>query len=287
MKPSAFEYVRATSVDDAISALSQHGDEARLLAGGQSLIAMMNTRLAEPKVLVDIGRLSDLSYIRVEGDALCIGALTTHNTVLQSAEVAAHCPLISAAYANVAHHTVRNRGTLGGNLCHNDPASEMPLAASLLDAELVLRGSSGERRMAAEEFFVDTFHTAAHADEILTEIRFARQGAGEGWAFEVVSQLKGDYAIVAAGCRFAMIDGVCRNVRLGFVGAGPTIKRVAAAEAALEGQPLNDATIAAVAEAAVGAVDPHADMHADVQYKLDLVQALSDRVLKQAASRAV
>lgn len=287
MKPSAFEYVRATSVDHAISALSQHGDEARLLAGGQSLIAMMNTRLAEPKVLVDIGRLSDLSYIRVDGDVLCVGALTTHNTVLNSSDVAAHCPLISAAYANVAHHTVRNRGTLGGNLCHNDPASEMPLAASLLDAELVLRGGNGERRVAAEDFFVDTFHTAARADEILTEIRFARQGAGEGWAFEVVSQLKGDYAIVAAGCRFAMVDGVCRNVRLGFVGAGPTIKRVAAAEAALEGQPVDDATIAAVAEAAVGAVDPHTDMHADVQYKLDLVQALSERVLKQAASRAV
>jgi CO/xanthine dehydrogenase FAD-binding subunit len=286
MKPSAFEYVRAHSVEDAVAALADHGDEARLLAGGQSLIAMMNTRLAQPSVLVDIGRLADLSHIRVEDDVVSIGALTTHNTVLGSAEVADHCPLITAAYANVAHHTVRNRGTLGGNLCHNDPASEMPLAAALLDAEMVLRSTGGERRVSANDFFVDTFHTAARHDEMLTEIRFVKQKPGEAWAFEVVSQLKGDYAIVAAGCRFSVADGVCRKVRLGFVGAGPTIKRVVAAEAVLEGAALNDDTVAAVAKAAVDAVDPHADMHADVQYKLDRVEALSERVLTQAAARA-
>lgn len=286
MKPSAFEYVRASSVDDAVGALAQHGEDARLLAGGQSLIAMMNTRLAQPSVLVDIGRLSDLSHIRIENDLVSVGALATHNTVLGSADVAAHCPLITAAYANVAHYTVRNRGTLGGNLCHNDPASEMPLVAALLDAEMVLRSTDGERRVSANDFFVDTFHTAARADEMLTEIRFARQDAGEGWAFEGVSQLKGDYAIVAAGCRFTIADGVCRNVRLGFVGAGPTIKRVQQAEAALEGAAMNETAVAAVAKAAVSAVDPHDDMHADVQYKLDLVEALCERVLKQAAARA-
>jgi len=286
MKPSAFEYVRASSVDDAVGALAQHGEDARLLAGGQSLIAMMNTRLAQPSVLVDVGRLSDLSFIRVEDDALNIGALTTHNTVLGSADVEARCPLITAAYANVAHHTVRNRGTLGGNLCHNDPASEMPLVAALLDAEMVLRSKDGERRLTANDFFVDTFETGARPDEMLTEIRFARQSDREGWAFSEVSQRKGDYAIVAGGCRFSLNNGACANVRLGFVGVGPTIKRVPEAEAVLEGATINAETIAKVAAAAVGAVEPASDMHADAQYKLDLVETLTERLLTEAAGRA-
>ena len=209
MKPPAFAYERPDSVAAAVAALARHGEDAKLLAGGQSLIAMLNLRLLAPKTVIDAGRLRELDYIRADGNELAIGALTRHNTVMHSAEVARQCPLITDAYRFISHHAIRNRGTIGGNLCHADPASELPVVAILLDATLVLKSSAGERRVAAADFFKGPFETAARADELLTEVRFPAQPKGQGYAFDEVSQRHGDFAIVAAGCT---LDGRGRRL---------------------------------------------------------------------------
>jgi aerobic carbon-monoxide dehydrogenase medium subunit len=286
VKPAQFEYIKAATIEDAVRALGQHGDRARILAGGQSLIPMMNFRLITPEVLIDIGNIKTLSFIRREGDALVIGAGTTHTEILKSADVKKACPLLTEAYGHVAHHTIRNRGTIGGNICHHDPASEVPLVLTLLDATLTLVGPNGSREVPAAEFFVGMMETAAASDELLTEIRIPAQPDGEGFAFAEVSTRKGDYAIVAAACRLNVRGGSFTDVKLGFVGAGVHIKRIPEAEAALENQPASDQSIEkAVAEAAKRA-QPDEDVQADVAYKLDLVRTLGSRVLRTAHGRA-
>ena len=285
MKPPAFAYERPDTVAAAVAALARHGEDAKLLAGGQSLIAMLNLRLVAPRTVIDTGRLRELDYVRADGDELRIGALARHNTVMHAAEVARRCPLIADAYRFISHHAIRNRGTIGGNLCHADPASELPLVAILLGATLVLRSSAGERRVAAADFFKGPFETAARADELLTEIRFPTQVSGQGYAFDEVSQRHGDFAIVAAGCTLSIADGVCREARLGYAGVGGHAARVAAAEAALAGQPATGETFAKAAAAAARAVQPTSDVHADEAYRRDLVRALTVRVLGAALQR--
>ena len=286
MKPSNFEYVRATTVQDAVESLARYGERAKLLAGGQTLIPLMNFRLAAPEVLIDIGRIDELDFIRLDGNTLVIGAGTRHNTVLSSHLVRDACPLLTEAYSNVSHHSVRNRGTIGGNVCHNDPASEVPLILTLLGATLILVGPGGTRSVAADDFFADLLETVVKPDEILTEIRIPKQAANEGYGFTEVSPRKGDYAIVGAGCRFTVAGGKFENVRLGFVGAGHKIKRMPAAEAALEGHPTSDATIAAATDMAAQTAEPSADVQADVEYKRDLVKSLGTRALRIARDRA-
>jgi CO/xanthine dehydrogenase FAD-binding subunit len=286
MKPAPFEYERAADVASALSALAKFGKQAKVLAGGQSLIPMLNLRIAATERLVDVSRLDELRYIRVAGNELRIGALTTHNTVLKSSEVAAHCPIVVEAYRLVSHHSVRNRGTIGGSLCHNDPASEMPLVVNLLDATLIARSASGERTIAADKFFTGSFETALDASELLLEIRLPIPAKGHGWSFQEVSQRKGDFALVAAGAMLTIDDGVCRDVRLGFRNVGETIFRIPAIEAQIEGQAPSSALYSAAAKAAMDAVDPSSDVHADEIYRRDLVKALTERVLTTAVDRA-
>ena len=286
MKPAPFEYERAADLASALSALARYGSKSRVLAGGQSLIPMLNLRLASAERLIDVGRLDELRYIRVDGDEVHIGALTTHNAVLQSPEVAQHCPIMVEAYRLVSHHSVRNRGTIGGSLCHNDPASEMPLVANLVGATLIARSASGERAIAADKFFKGNFETALHPNELLVEIRVPIPPKGHGWSFQEVSQRKGDFALVAAGAVLALDGGVCRHVRLGFRNVGATTFRLPAVEARIEGQPPGAALFAAAAEAAMTAVDPPSDLHADEAYRRDLVKVLAERVLATAAVRA-
>lgn len=286
MKPGNFSYVRAETLNEAISALQKHGDAAKLLAGGQSLIPMMNFRMAAPDVLVDIGRISDLDFIRMDGDTLVIGAGTRHAAILSSDLVRQACPLLVEAYEDVAHPTIRNRGTIGGNVCHHDPASEVPLVLTLVDASLELVGPDGSRTVSADGFFLDTMETAIADNEVLTEIRIPRQGAGDHYAFVEVSPRKGNYAIVGAGCRFGLSGGNFSNVRLGFIGAGTHIKRIAEAEAALEGRAATDEVIAAAADVAAEKAEPSEDAIADVDYKRDLVKTLGARVVKSARDRS-
>ena len=287
MKPPAFAYERPTSVQAALTALARHGEDAKVLAGGQSLIAMLNLRLLAPKTIIDANRLAELDYIRIEGGELAIGALARHNTVLRSKEVAQHCPLIAEAYRFVSHHAIRNRGTIGGNLCHADPASELPVVALLLDATMVLKSGSGERRVRAGDFFKGPFETAVRADELLTEVRFPAQPKGQGYAFDEVSQRHGDFALVAAGCTLGVADGVCRAARLGYAGVGPHALIAPEAEAALIGQPATTESFAKAAATAAEHVRPISDVHADAAYRRDLVRTLTSRVLAAALARCV
>jgi aerobic carbon-monoxide dehydrogenase medium subunit len=286
MKPPAFEYERPANTQAAVAALGRYGDRAKVLAGGQSLVAMLNLRLVAPERLIDVSRLNELKHIRVAGNELRIGALTTHNAILKSAEVATHCPIMTEAYGHVSHHAVRNHGTIGGSLCHNDPAAEMPLVVNLLGATLVALSSGGERLIAVEQFFRGNFETALKDDELLTEIRVPIPAKGHGWSFQEVSQRKGDFALVAAGAVMSLDNGACRNVRLGFRNAGANVFRVKAVETQLEGQPPTGPLFASAANAAALAVDPPADVHADVDYRRDLVKTLTERVLTKAVERA-
>jgi carbon-monoxide dehydrogenase medium subunit len=286
MKPAPFEYERAADVASALSALAKFGKQAKVLAGGQSLIPMLNLRIASTERLIDVSRLDELRYIRVAGNELHIGALTTHNIVLASADVQTHCPIMVEAYAQVSHHSVRNRGTIGGSLCHNDPASEMPLVVNLLGATMIARNATGERAVAADKFFTGNFETALDASELLVEIRVPIPAQGHGWSFQEVSQRKGDFALVAACAMLTIDGGVCSQVRLGFRNVGEMIFRLPAVEALIEGQAPSPALFSAVAKAAMDAVDPTSDVHADETYRRDLVKVLTERVLTTAVERA-
>ena len=200
MKPPPFDYERPADTDAALASLASHAGRAKVLAGGQSLLAMLNLRLISPEYLIDVSRLGELKYIRVDGNELRIGALTTHNTVMKSADVATYCPIMVEAYRHVSHHAVRNRGTIGGSLCHNDPAAEMPLVVNLLGASMVARSKNGERVIAADQFFRGNFETALKDDELLTEIRVPIPANGHGWSFQEVSQRTATEAL-AAGCQ--------------------------------------------------------------------------------------
>ena len=283
MKPPRFRYLRAGSVDGALQALADNPD-ARILAGGQSLIAMMNLRLVRPACLIDINRVPELGYIREEGAGVAIGALARHNEVKHAALVQARCPLLTEAYESIAHHTVRNRGTLGGNLCHADPSSETPAVMIAVGATLVLRSVAGSREVAAEDFFLGPYETAARQDEMLIEIRLPGRGA-DGWAFAEVSNRHGDFAIAVIAATLGLEGGRCTAARVVASGVGEHAVRLVPAEEALVGGPIDDASLARAGEAAREAVDPHSDSHADAAYRRDAIAALTRRTVRRAAER--
>ena len=279
MKPPRFRYLRAESVDGALRALADNPD-ARPLAGGQSLIAMMNLRLVRPACLVDINRVAGLDYVREDGDGVAIGTLARHNDVKHSDLVRARCPLLTEAYESIAHHTVRNRGTLGGNLCHADPSSETPAVMVAVGATLVLQSVGGRREVAAEEFFHGPYETAARQDELLVEIRLPGRGT-DGWAFAEVSNRHGDFAIAVVATTLRLADGRCEAARVVASAVGEHAARLTPAEDALTGGAIDDAAIERAAEAAAGAIDPHSDSHADAAYRRDAVAALTRRTLRR------
>jgi CO/xanthine dehydrogenase FAD-binding subunit len=284
VKPASFDYFRAEKIDDALMALAANA-EAQVLAGGQSLIAMMNLRLAKPGSLIDINRLTDLDYIRPEGDELAIGALTRHTTAATSTVVAEFCPLMTAAYDHIAHRAVRNRGSVGGNLCHADPSSENPAVAIASGARLVLKSTDGERRVAAEDFFLGLYETAAQQNELLTEIRIPKAPAHQGWSFQETSTRKGDFALVGIAATLDCPNGTCTKARIVAVGVGERAMRLDAAEAAITGAVMDDTGLTAAAEAARDSVDPPSDFHADSEFRRDLVFSLTKRALSEAHGR--
>lgn len=286
MKPPVFEYERPANLRAALDALSRHGGKAKLLAGGHSLIPMLNLRLVAPGRLIDVGRLTELQYIAEETGQLRIGALTTHNAIFRSPIVASNCPIMTEAYQHVANHSIRNRGTLGGNLCHNDPAFEMPLVISLLGGTMLARSARSSRTITAAKFFKAPFATDLAADEMLVEVRIPRLPAGHGYCFLEVSQRFGDRALVAAGCLLTIRYGTCRDVRIGFRNTVHNVFRSPAAEAKLEGKPASAAVIEAAAEAAAANLPPAGDLHADDAYRRDLAATLIQRMLRMACARA-
>jgi carbon-monoxide dehydrogenase medium subunit len=286
MKPPVFDYERPATLRAALDALSRHGGKARLLAGGHSLIPLLNMRLIAPGRLIDVSRLTELQYIVEEYGQLRIGALTTHNTILRSPVVAASCPIMTEAYAHVANHSIRNRGTLGGNLCHNDPAFEMPLVVTLLGATMIARSARSTRTIPAERFFKAPFATDLAADEMLVEVRVPRLAPGHGYNFLEVSQRYGDRALIAAGCLLTIRYGTCRDVRIGFRNAVHNVFRIPAAEAKIEGKPASASVIEEAAEAAASNVTSAGDLHADEAYRRDVTATLAQRMLRTACARA-
>src|SRR5215831_110713 len=197
MKPAAFDYVAAETLDEAVSVLARAGGDGKILAGGQSLVPMLNFRLVRPSILIDINRIRDLGYVDATGDVVRIGALTRHHALETSPVIKAHLPIMTAAMQHVAHLAVRNRGTIGGSLSHADPAAELPMMAVLLEAELTIASPRGSRIVPAQAFFLGTLTTALAADELLAVVRFPKLPAGSGWGFAEVARRRGDFALAA------------------------------------------------------------------------------------------
>ena len=276
MIPAEFDYVAPETLDDAIRALADGGEDAKLLAGGHSLLPLMKLRLAAPALLVDLRRVPDLAGIRANGDVR-IGAMTTHSALAR-----ANAGLASAAAATIADQQVRNRGTIGGSLAHGDPASDLPAVMLAAEGSIVARGPSGEREIAAADLFRDYLETALAPDEVVTEIRLP---GTEGWSFgyEKFNRRQEDWAMVAACALLRIEDGACADVRIGLTNMGSTPLRATAAEEALRGQPLEAGAIAAAAEQAADGTSPPADLNASADYKRHLARVLCRRALERAA----
>jgi len=287
MKPAAFEYYDPTTADEALALLAELGDEAKLLAGGQSLIPLMNMRLAKPANLVDLGRIAGLDYVQDRGDALALGALTRHRTVETSPLIRTACPVLAAAAEQIGHFQIRERGTLGGTLAHADPAAEIPLIATLLDAELTIRSADGERVATPADFFLTVFMTTLDASEMITEARFRKLRPREGWAVREFTRRHGDFALVAVAATVELDgSGVIRSARLSLGGAGPTPWLVANAEAMLGGERPTEALLRSVAVRVSREMDPDSDLHATADDRRDLARTLVFQTLTEAASRA-
>ncbi len=269
MIPAPFDYVTAESVDHAVALLAEHGDDAKLLAGGHSLLPMMKLRLAVPSVIVDVRRLADAAYVRVDGDAVAIGALTRHRDLVQSAVLRAEAPLIAIVASYVGDPQIRNRGTIGGSLAHSDPAADLPAAVLAADATLVVQGPAGTRTIAATDFFTGYFETALNPDEMLVEVRVPRTGP-TGAHYEKFTRRANDWAIV----------GVATTAgRVALANMGSTPLRAHTVESALAG----GATPGDAAQAAADDTAPVADMNADAEYRRHLARVLTRRALEAAA----
>ncbi|MGA7985545.1 MAG: xanthine dehydrogenase family protein subunit M [Burkholderiales bacterium] len=279
MKAPSFAYARPDSLAETLALLERHGEAARVLAGGQSLLASLNMRLSSPELLVDITGLNELSGIRVQNGTLRIGALTRHCEIERSAEVARHVPLLAQAVVHVAHVAIRNAGTLGGSIALADPAAEYPACALALDATLVIAGASGERRVAARDFFRALYSTALGPGELLLAAEFPLLGPGYRSAFVELARRHGDYAIVGVAAHARLEQGMVSDLRLAYLGVGATPVRAQRAAAALEGKAYGPQTVAA-AQAALGDdLDPLPDLYHSAATKLYLARVLTARAL--------
>ena len=285
MKASAFNYVRATSVANALELLEAHGDRAKLLSGGQSLMPAMNLRLIAPELIIDIGKIAELRSIAVRGDILAIGALARHVDLQRSAEIAAHAPLLTEAIAHVAHPAVRNRGTLGGSLAHADPASELPACMVALNATIIVRGQGGERRIAAEAFFTGIYETVLSPRELVigVELPVARKNAAH--FFHEFSRRHGDYAITGLAAQAIVDGGVFRDLRMAFfaVGDRPVLAK---AVAKLLNVAMTPATLADASAALADELDPHEDQQASAAMRRHLAKVLMTRCTSALLGRA-
>jgi len=276
MKASAFSYARATSIVNALELLVAHGDKAKVLSGGQSLMPAMNLRLISPELIVDIGELSELRGIAMRGDVLNIGALTRHIDLLRSSEVAAHAPLLTEAVAHVAHPAIRNRGTLGGSLAHADPASELPACMVALNATIIVRGQAGERRIAAEEFFTGIYETAMSARELLIAVELPVARKNSAHFFHELARRHGDYAIVGLAAQATVQGNVFTDLRIAFfaVGDRPVLAEAAKKliNVAVTPAVLSDASMALGEE-----LDPQEDHQASASMRRHLAKVLLAR----------
>jgi carbon-monoxide dehydrogenase medium subunit len=282
IESSRFVYRRARSLDEAI-ALLQNNDGARVIAGGQSLMPMINLRLAAPTMLVDIGRIRDLDYVRAADGVLEVGALTRHSTLEESATVKRHCPLLSAAASHIAHMQVRNRGTIGGSLSHADPAAELPLAALVLGATIRTRGPQGGRDIAAEDFFRGALTTALRPGELVESIGFPLLDDAQRWSFLEQVRRHGDFPLVAVAVVLRLGAGKIQKPVLAFGGVAATPVRAKKAEAALAGQTPTGEVLAQAALTAANELDPGDTVHASAAYRRQMAAVYARRALEAAS----
>ena len=281
MIPAAFDYEVAESVDHAIALLGERED-AKLLAGGHSLIPAMKLRVARPNVLVDVGRIADLSYVREsDGGQIAIGALTRHKDVASAALLREHCPIVSHTAGQVGDPQVRHRGTIGGSLAHGDPASDLPTVVLALDGELVVRGSAGERTIPASAFFTGVFQTAVAPDEMLVEIRVPKLGSDTGWSYTKMSRRAQDWATVAVAAVVERSNGSIGKASIALTNMGATPLRATAAEAAIAGGGSIDDAAALAPEG----TEPSSDLAASAEFRGHLARVLTRRALEEAAAR--
>ena len=287
MFPANFGYIAARSVEEATELLTKYGEEAKLLAGGHSLIPAMKLRLASPRYLINLGRVPGLSGIKLDGESLAIGALTLHADVASSELVRQRLPGLADAAAVIGDVQVRNRGTIGGSVAHADPAADFPVILTALNASFVLQGPSGSRTVAVEDFFLDFYTTALASNEVLTEIRVPLPPSGSGTAYAKLPHPASGYVVVSAGV-LVMRDSSGRlasaRVAIGGLGSGP--RRGAATEAALQGQPLTPEVIAAAAAKAAEGTDPESDLYASAGYKRHMAAVFTRQAIEAAVKRA-
>jgi CO/xanthine dehydrogenase FAD-binding subunit len=285
MKPPAFDYIAADSIAMAVAALAAAGDDAKIIAGGQSLVPMLNFRMLRPSILVDINRIAGLDVIEETGEAIRVGALTRHYQLETSPLIARHLPVLSCAMTHVAHLAIRNRGTIGGSLAHADPAAELPMMALLLDAELRVASASGERTVAARDFFLGALTVDLAPGEIITEVVLPKLPPRTGWGFEEVARRHGDFALAAVAATLTVSGGAIEQARIALTGVGPTALRVTEAEGLLVGHALEPDLTHRAIEAVRGRIEPETDLHASSDYRRHLAGVLTGRALAAAWRR--
>ena len=282
MKPAKFDYHAPTSLDDAVALLQRYGGDAKILAGGQSLMPLLNFRLSRPAALVDLNRIASLAYIREENGQVRLGAMTRQRTIEFSPVVARRLPLLSEATKWVGHLPIRTRGTIGGSIAHADPSAEYPAVLTALEGEVVARGPKGERVVKAKDLFLTYLTTSLESDEVLSEIRLPVMPMGAGFALEEFARRHGDFAIVAIAAMVVRDAARCKQARLATAGAGPVPVRLRAAEEILERDGVTDVAIDAAARRAAELVSPDSDIHASADYRRHLTMVLTRRALKRA-----
>lgn len=286
MIPAGFDYHSPQSIDEALALLAEHGDDAKLLAGGQSLIPAMRFRLAQPATLIDLNRIDGLAYVREEDGELRIGGMTRESALEESEVVQTRYPLLADTACVIADPLVRNLATVGGNLAHADPANDHPATMLAYGATVVARGAGGERVIPIDDFFTGLFESALEAGEILTEIRIPAPAPGSGGAYLKLERKVGDYAVSAVAVQLEMSGGTIASARVGLTNVNPVPMRSTGAEAALAGNEPTDEVLEAAGQAAAAECDPSADLRGSVDYKRDLTRVLTKRAVRQAVDRA-
>jgi carbon-monoxide dehydrogenase medium subunit len=285
MKPVAFAYHAPATVEDALALLTRYGGEAKLLAGGQSLMPLLNFRLSRPAALVDLNAIPSLAYVREKDGEVRFGAMTRQRTIEFSPLVRQRLPLLTEATALVGHLPIRTRGTIGGSLAHADPSAEYPAVLAALDGTVVVRSPRGERALRPSELFQSYLTTSLGPDEILVEVRLPAMAAGAGFAFEEFSRRHGDFAIVGIAAMLVGDGQHCAAARLATAGAGPVPMRLRSAEEILERDGLSEAAVEAAARRAAELVEPDSDIHASAAYRRNLTRVLTGRALRRAKAR--
>ncbi len=286
MKPAAFDYLAARTIEEAAQALAGAAGDGKIIAGGQSLMPMINFRLVKPAILIDINRIPGLDRIELNGSRLKIGATVRHVMTATNPLIREHIPILHEAMRHVAHLTVRNRGTFCGSVCHADPAAEMPMMSLLLHGVVTARSIRGQRQIPASEFFVGSLVNALEADEFVTSIEIDTLPPETGWGFEEFSKRHGDFALACVATTMKVDDGAARNVRFAMMGVGETPLRLTEIETLVEGKAMSRDLLDEVSEALQGLLSPNTDLHASADYRRHLAATLARRALDDAWKRA-